>query len=499
MPRPWPELARLLRDSGERYGAPESSLSRLEALSEGRAVMVVTGQQTGFLGGPLYTFLKAYHTTRLAADLETALGIPVIPVFWLEGEDHDLEEVRTANFLNKSGELQSLRFEPEQEIPNFEVGRYAVQAESQLVELFANLDLPNEQGTELLREAYTDRSLSDAMGRLLAKTLGPRGLLVIEGMDPDLKRMALPLWENVLERAADLGSMLSHRGEQLRADGYAVPLTPTPDSFLFYLTGADHVRASLTYTGKIQYPDGRTVTIPGSKLRDILDSGQWTISPKAALRPLYQDFVLPTIAYVAGPGELDYHAQLAPFYRELNVAAPSLFPRLSATLLDSRAVKVMEKLDLSIERLLTEDKHSLIKDLIREADDGKTAALFDSARAGTEELYARIKREVANIDPTLEGAAHGMTGKALHLLNELQQKSERALKQKHSTALAKLEKILAAVKPGGKPAERVLCTGYYLAKFGPDKLLAALDELPVDGTSHKIILMDALPVSTLEP
>ena len=156
--------------------------------------MVVTGQQVGYLGGPLFTLLKAYHTTRLAAELEQRLGMPVLPLFWLEGEDHDLEEVRSAPYLTSSGELRALRFEPEREIAGFEVGRYAVDGSAHIDELAAALDSRSESGLELLRRAYRDTTLSDAMGKLLAETLGPRGLLIVEGMEPELKRMAMPLW-----------------------------------------------------------------------------------------------------------------------------------------------------------------------------------------------------------------------------------------------------------------------------------------------------------------
>ena len=143
---------------------------------------------------------------------------------------------------------------------------------------------------------------------------------------------------------------------------------------------------------------------------------QVTVSPKAALRPLYQDFVLPTVAYVAGPGELDYHAQLAPFYNQLGVVAPSLFPRLSVSLLDARAAKFVEKVELPLERLLGEAHDALVREVVREADDGRTARLFDEARGQIEALFERLKPHVAAVDPTLEGAAHGAAGKCLHIL-----------------------------------------------------------------------------------
>ena len=284
--------------------------------------------------------------------------------------------------------------------------------------------------------------------------------------------------------------MLSIRAEDLRAEHYNAPLSPTPDSYLFYVTAADHVRAAMSYGGRLLHPDGSMAQYTPATLRELLASGELTISPKAALRPLYQDYVLPTVAYVGGPGELDYHAQLAPFYAELDVVAPTLFPRLSATLVDAKTARLIEKLDLPAADLLYRDKHALTQTLLRAADEGKTAARFAETRAGLEEIFNALKPELGAIDTTLEGAAHGAAGKALHALSELEQKAQKALKQKHGVELARLEKILAAVKPGGKPAERVLSTGYYLARFGLDALLAALDGLPADGRAHWLVELD---------
>lgn len=487
--RPRKALADLLDLRGKSYGVPESVLSRLNALAEGRAVMVVTGQQVGYLGGPLYTFLKAYHATRLAAELEKTLRIPVLPVFWLEGEDHDLEEVRNAYYLNRSGELQNLRFEPEHVQQGSMVGCYGVDGTTHIEELASALPLPSEEGLAILRESCSKTTLSDAMGRLLAGLLGPRGLLVIEGMEPELKQMAMPLWEQVLDAGPHFGELLRTRSEELRAQGWSTPLEPTPDSYLFYLTGEDRLRKSLTYEGKLQTPGGPAETLSRDEIQRRVYNGD--ISPKAALRPLYQDFVLPSVAYIAGPGELDYHAQLAPLYKQLNVTPPSLFPRLSATLMDAKTATGVEKLNMSFERLLSEDKPALIKKLLREEDEQHTAQLFDSARMTIEAMYAQLKPTLVEIDPTLEGALRSATGKSLHPLNDLQQKTERSLKQKYSTQISRLEKALTALRPEGTLGERVLCTGYYMARFSPDKLLAALDELPVEVKEHWIIEIES--------
>ena len=205
------------------------------------------------------------------------------------------------------------------------------------------------------------------------------------------------------------------------------------------------------------------------------------------MRPLYQDFVLPTIAYIAGPGELDYHAQLAPFYAELEVPAPVLFPRLSATIVDKSAARAVEKLGMPLARLLADDPAALQRALLAENDEANTAKVFAEAKRKIEDIFAELKISLTSVDFTLEGAAQSGAGKALQPLEQLREKAQRALKQKHSTALARLEKSLALLKPNGEFSERVLSTGYYLAQFGTERMLAALDELPVDAREHVVI------------
>jgi bacillithiol biosynthesis cysteine-adding enzyme BshC len=488
--RPWAKLAEIIRDSSRRFGVSAHTLDRLTLLAEGKAVMVVTGQQVGYLGGPLYTFLKAYHAIRLASELEERLGLPVLPLFWLEGRDHDLEEVRHADWVKNDGSLSTLRFTPEQEVSGFEVGFYQVRAAEHLQELTAGLEHPDESGLRVLQAAYDDATLTDGMGRLLAAVLGPRGLLVIEGMDARLKSLALPLWEQILSAGPRLTELLHARAGELTGAGWNAPMTPTPDSYLFYLS-RDHRRAAVSYDGRVRHPDGRTEQMSVDQLRQLIRSDPDAMSPKAALRPVYQDFLLPTIAYVAGPGEMDYHAQLTPFYREFGVTPPSLFPRLSVTVTDSRAVRQMDKLSLTPHQVLATPSGELLKSILREADDGQTAALFERSRDDIQSVFDRVRTQLTDIDPTLAGLVQTSAGKALHPLEHLREKTEKALKQRHATTLSRLEKILNIMHPRDKLAERVLCTGYYLLRYGPERVLSALDQLPALPTEHFVISIDS--------
>lgn len=486
------ELASILREEGRLYGLPDETLGRLSLLEQGKAVIVATGQQVGFLGGPLFTFVKAYHTVRLARALEASLKLPVLPLFWLEGEDHDLAEIRTSWFPQPDGTLGSIEFTPAREIPYQEVGRYPLgeHAAAQVHELVAQLQNVSGEAAEALEHSYSDTDLSTAMGRLLAATLGSRGLLICEGRHAGLKQLAQPLWEQVIESGSVLSDAFQSRSAEVRARGFNSPMSPTPDAHFFYVVGQDFIRHPLQLDGTVKHLDGTTSRVTPHELSAKLRSGEWTVSPKAGLRPLYQDYVLPTIAYVAGPGELEYHAQLQPFYELLNVTAPSLFPRMSATFVDHKCERLREKMALSWEELFLSAEHELTKQLLREADEHETATLFAEARARIEQAFEVLKHTLRVLDPTLEGAATSAAGKALHPLEQLEGKATKAVKQQHAVELARLQKVLFAIRPNGKPMERAVGTAWALLHYGVTEFIDILDSLPADGAAHHIVITD---------
>lgn len=486
------ELAEILRHEGKLYGVPDETLARLSLLANGKAVMVVTGQQVGYLGGPLFTFIKAYHTVRLARALEATLKIPVLPIFWLEGEDHDLAEIRATHFPKSDGTIGTLEFTPAAEVANQEVGRYAVgeNALAGLHELIANWENVSGEAADALEHGYSDADLSTAMGRLLAATLGSRGLLICEGRNEQLKKLAAPLWDKVIDQREQLRDTFFARSEAVRERGFSGTMSPTPDAHFFYVVGKDFVRLPVSLDGTVRHPDGKTEHVTPEILKAKLASGEWTVSPKAGLRPLYQDFVLPSIAYIGGPGELEYHTQLAPFYDLLNVTAPSLFPRMSATIVDQKCERTREKLGLSWAELFTTHEHDLVKKLMRDADEHDTAKLFAEIKTEVEAVINKLKPTLRELDPTLEGALGSVIGKALHPLEQLEGKANKAIKQQHAVELARLHKILFTARPGGKPMERVYGTAWALLTFGVTDYLNMLDTLPADGAAHHIIITE---------
>lgn len=486
------EVADILRVEGMLYGIPAETIARLKHLEKREAVVVVTGQQVGFLGGPLFTLVKAYHAVRLARALEATLKIPVLPVFWLEGEDHDLAEIRASKFPTQDGTIGSIEFSPSQEIAHQEVGRYLVNenALASWHEALAQWGNVSGEAAEVFEHAYREGDLSTAFGRFLAATLGERGLFVVEGRNEKLKKLAQPLWEHAIDQRVELHHEFQRQTEEAQAQGFAAPMSPTPDAHFFYVVGNDYVRRPVLLDGTVKHPDGSSEHVGVDELKARLRAGTWQVSPKAALRPLFQDYILPSIAYVGGPGELEYHMQLAPFYDILNVTAPSLFPRVSVTVVDQKCEKLREKLGLSWEDVLTKSEQELTKQVLRAADESHATEQFAQARVEIEAAFNKLKPTLEAVDVTLAGAVGSSIGKALQPLEQLEGKVNKAIKQQHAVELARLQKLLFAAKPNGKPMERVVGTAWALAHYGVKEFLDMLDKLPADGAAHQVVITE---------
>src|SRR6266571_1564301 len=340
------EVVSILREQNIALGAGAETLSNLDRLEKG-AVAFVSGQQVGLFSGPAYSVYKALTAVQIAEEL-THEGIPAVPVFWMATEDHDLDEVRHTTWFDQ-GKL--VRFE----LPvAAEVGRpvgqipLGAQIES-LVEEAAEM-LAN-QGSDLLAqylvESYRpEETYGGAFGKLFARLFAQHGLILMDPLDADLHKVAAPLYQHALAERDALNEKLLHRGEDLDRAGFDVQVKVTSRStLLFYL--ADGVRQVVTASaGKFQAGEK---TWTRDELVRMTHTEPENFSPNALFRPVVQDYLLPTAAYIGGPAEISYFAQSEVVYRHLLGRMPVMLPRAGFTLVDAKADKLLRRYRLTVE------------------------------------------------------------------------------------------------------------------------------------------------------
>ena len=389
----------------------------LDTLAQPGSVAIVTGQQVGLFGGPCYTIYKALTAVRYAETL-SAQGIPAVPIFWLATEDHDFAEVNHAWAFN--GARQPVRFEVStpgtgtRPVGDLAIGEYPVDLLRQTLSAFPH----GEEIAALVEESYQNgATLGTAFCKLLRRLLPDRGLLYLCPQYPAIRQIAAPLIERAVRSAPLLSDLLLERNNELAAAGYHAQVHFEAKTSLFFLLDRGE-RIALRR-------DGDTYAANGSRYSSEELAGRAaSISPNALLRPVVQDFLLPTAALIGGPAELAYLAQTEAIYRSLERPMPLVAPRAGFTLVDARAAKLLGRYGLTlkdtfdgVEPLQEKMAAHLVPPAVRRQ--------LETAQSGVASKMDALIGQLHEFDPTLAAAAGKSRGKILFQLAKIESKTAR--------------------------------------------------------------------------
>ncbi|MGE5126128.1 MAG: bacillithiol biosynthesis cysteine-adding enzyme BshC [Betaproteobacteria bacterium] len=484
--RPRSALAEaLVRQQRARSADRAAELAGLLARPD--TVAIVTGQQAGLFGGPLYVLLKAIATLEVARLLEERRGRPVVPVFWVASDDHDFAEVRSDTVLDATGAIRTLRYDPRRE-PAGEPA-WAITLDDTLPSLTAELArvLPAGMGRDAVMDAVgrsylPGESLSGAFARFVSLLLPE--LVVLDPADPALKALSVDVLGRELREGSPVSRLALETGEKLLAAGYhqQVPVRP---GFLQLFVVAEGQRRALGIA------DG-SVEVRGTRERLSLDEAAARLasapqlwSAAALLRPLVQDFLLPTAAYVGGPAEIAYHAQLAPSYAHFGIPRPALVPRPSATLVEPQQARALDAEGLRLADLVG-DPETLVTRWARE-DYPAVETAFARAREAIERELGVVEETLGAHDPTLRAATVSARGRALHQVEGLHEKALRALKKRDQGRAERLRRTRDALLPGGALQERGIGLASPLARHGLALVDALRRRLDFFARGHQVI------------
>lgn len=455
---------------------PGADAARLERFVEEGGYVVATGQQPGLFGGPLYNVYKALTLVRLAQALEERVGKPVLPLFWIGSEDHDWEEANHTCIVGVDNELH----EPVLPAPHPEL-RPAIHRVALPAEVVALRDafiaaLPDTEFSQpyraLLEDAYAEGvTLSGSFRQLLEELLGPYGLYFTDAADLALKAASRSALEHELDHAEELEGVLAATAGRLEEAGYGLQVSLMEGGVNLFLE---------TDTGRERiYRDGEGFRLHQSGERltrdEILaraDADPTVLSPNVFLRPVVESTAFPTLAYVAGPGEMAYFAQLADYFASHGIRMPVIHPRFGATVIESKIRKVLDKFGLD-PAALARPFHEIAGEIARDEVPPDVRRAMGELRGAIGKGVGELQTAVKDVDPTLKGPVQHVRSQAFGALDELERKVVQALKRENEIALAQLEKAQLHLFPRGKPQERVVNPFYFLARYGS----AFLDEV----------------------
>jgi bacillithiol biosynthesis cysteine-adding enzyme BshC len=488
-------LAAALRAQATHFAADPVVFANIERIEQGAAA-VVTGQQVALFGGPLLTLLKAATAIRKAQDATKASGRQHVPIFWLASEDHDLAEVDQVALLSKASvETLTLGLKSARPLP---VGALPIDGGSDqgLQHLEATLNQASEllgwaPIANLLRECYTPgATLASAFGRLLTKIFADFGLIVMDAASRDFHALGASVLRAALERADELEDALLVRSQDLEAAGYHAQVLVTADhSLLFLLDAETGSRLPLRRTTDGEWKAGvRQYTT--AELLEILAAEPERLSPNALLRPVFQDTILPTAAYVGGSAEVAYFAQSEVLYTRILGRVTPVLPRLMATLVEPAVASTIAAHELDFPEIL-------------EAKTIENLAL----RLGTRAMPIEGKRKIAAVGNAMDaeltalteyltamsadlGRAAGVSAsKMRYQMNRLRRMAATLELQKQASLTKHATAIMLNLYPNGHLQERLLAGVWFLARYGDALPALLVDHASQECPGHRVVYL----------
>jgi bacillithiol biosynthesis cysteine-adding enzyme BshC len=486
-------LIEVMREQNTAFGSGQRTMENIALLGNPATHAVVTGQQVGLFGGPLYTVFKTLTAIALAGHLkEKYPDHDFVPVFWIEGEDHDFAEMNHCSVLDAETRHVRVEYLPGGTMPERNPGPVGEMVfDSSLEHSFASLaaTLPKTEFTEpllaRLREAYAPgRTLNQSFASWLNVLFDGEGLVFLSPNDSRLKRILAPLFEREISEFPRTSQLIIAQSAELEQRYHAQIKTRPLNLFLFHKGGRYPIEPrehDFSLRGTRHF-------ISPAELLDVARTTPELLSPNVVLRPIAQDMLLPTAVYVAGPSEIAYHAQLRPVYEHLGVRQPMLYPRASATFVEDRVQRAMERYLLDLPAFF-DDPDQIKARVIEQIDEVKVDRLFTEADRAVGDALNELRFGLKEIDQTLQGPLDGLRIKFGGNLELLREKAVAAQQRRHESAMRQIERASGSLLPGGLLQERTLSILYYMNKYGPELVRWLKGEVDIHGFKHQLLTM----------
>lgn len=450
--------------------ARQNPSSRLLArFLQPHTVAVVTGQQVGLFSGPAYTIYKALTAARIAQTLADG-GIPAVPVFWMATEDHDFAEVNHVWVFN--ADRQPIKLVTHTPPSGKPAGTYPLE-QLPIEDLRRALaGFPHAEEVVAVVETAYPRGVTMGAGfrELLRGLLRNTDILTLDPLEPDIREIGAPLIRDAVQRAPELKAALLARGRELADAGYHAQVLVEEKTSLFFM---------------LEHGERTALRFKDSECAALADRAE-SVSPNALLRPVWQDYMLPTVAYVGGPGELAYFAQSAVLYERLLGRMPVVAPRCGFTLLDARAEKLLQRFDLSFLDVMVH-ADALRQRIARKLVPEELRGRFTETSANAARLLNALTGELLGFDPTLAAAAAKSRAKILYQLEKLRRKTEREALRRDDQAAADAAYLRGLIYPEGHMQERLHSILPFLAQHGLDLVDRLYAQARPDCPDHRVL------------
>jgi bacillithiol biosynthesis cysteine-adding enzyme BshC len=462
----------------------------IDLLSKDSTLAVVTGQQLGLLGGPMYTFYKIITTLKLSKRLNDKYDdYNFVPVFWMEGDDHDFNEVRAINVIGNENTIKNIGYKEQIDPDDAKRSVGSLELDNALDEFFNLLD-ENLRKTEFkdplissLKNYYSiGKTFTSSFRELIHSLFDEYGLVILNPSDKKVKEILKPVFRKEIidfrEHTEKLVNVSARLEEEYHAQVKVKPVN------LFYST--DDGRYSIEPVENEFRLKRKRISFSQEEILDKVEKEPERFSPNVLLRPICQDFLLPTAFYVGGPSEISYFAQVTPLYDFYNLQTPIIYPRSSATLLESNINKTLDKYDISFNDIFL-GADELKKKVVDSLTENNVDDVFSETEREVELAIDKLRERLYDVDKTIADTSKKYRGKIFNSLNELKSKAEQAQNQKFEVTLRQMDRACTMLFPLNNLQERELNYTYFANKYGDGFLKRLYDDLNTDKFEHQVI------------
>ncbi len=478
----------LLTLFNKQFDAPPKTLEKIKMLANPNSVTIVTGQQVTLLGGPLFTIYKTLTAIHYARALEKETGFPVVPVFWLADEDHDVEEASQITLLNRSDSV-ALTYKLRQysddppTAASLQLGNEFEQFRQKLSESLEETDFTEQLLEQADRFYQKEHTFGYSFGRWLLHLFSDEGLVLAGSNTPEMKQHSVSLFETAVKERKQISVTLDDATYDLIEHGYHGQVQ-VQSSNLFYFDD-DGSRHKLQFTNETwNIPNRHWST---EELLNEIEERPARFSPNVFLRPILQDHILPVAGYVGGPGEIAYYAQMKSLYPVFGKTMPVIIPRFSITLFDTAIDRIIDKLPFRWTQF-SKRLDDLEKLYVQKSEKADIEQMFSAWRSHIEEFAHAQKKEIGKIDPTLTGSVGKAKAAYLSELDKVKGKVYRSVKDQNKIQIDRIQRIRQTLFPNGNLQERELAFIFFMNKYGMqlwDRILTVLED--EDPFTHKEI------------
>ncbi|WP_066368341.1 bacillithiol biosynthesis cysteine-adding enzyme BshC [Neobacillus fumarioli] len=467
------ELAEYIESFMERFASSEAVKNSIHKLKQTNSAVVIGGQQAGILTGPLYTIHKIISCLKLAEQKERKLGIPVVPVFWIAGEDHDFQEVNHV-FVPVHQKLDKWTY-PEKVLEKKMVSDIQIDQDlclawvENIIENFGETEYTNQLLTFVTEQINKSTTFVDFFANIIMELFKDYGLLIVDSGDHAFRKLQKELLAEQIEQHEGITHALLAQQEEIAKKEFPLTIQANEQAAnLFYYDPKLKERILLEFdreAGRFTGKHGK-VSFAKQELVELAHENPAMLSNNVVTRPLMQEWLFPTLAFIAGPGEISYWAELKLVFEHFGMKMPPIVPRLNITFLDRSVETDLEELNLQLETVLqfgTErDKAQFIENIM----DREIANIFSKAKEQLVNQYKIIEAKTAQVNHALLPLLKKNEGVLLKELDFMQAKLEEAVKLKHDVILNKYARVELYLRPEGSPQERIWNIFYYLNRYG---------------------------------